>query len=113
LASVGFPGTLGFVATDLLVDGAVSVNLGVGLAVIAASALTGIAIVRVYLLLFTGARHPSTVTLSIRVPERVAVLALIVLILGGGLFPQPGVSMYQRVAANILDDRSSTHFGAR
>src|SRR5262249_50234126 len=30
LASVGFPGTLGFVATELLVDGAVEVNLYVG-----------------------------------------------------------------------------------
>jgi NADH-quinone oxidoreductase subunit M len=105
LASVGFPGTLGFVATDLLVDGAIAVNLGVGLAVIAAAALGGIAIVRVYLLLFTGARHHSTVALSIRLRERLAVLTLIVLILGGGVFPQPGVALYQRVAETILDDR--------
>src|SRR6185437_13295479 len=71
LASVGFPGTLGFVATDLLVDGAVMANLFVGLAVIAAAALNSIAIVRVYLLLFTGARHTSTVLLEITLRERI------------------------------------------
>ncbi|HEX6513517.1 MAG TPA: proton-conducting transporter membrane subunit, partial [Chloroflexota bacterium] len=54
LASVGFPGTLGFVSTDLLVDGAISSNLTIGIAVIAAAALNGIAIIRAYLLLFTG-----------------------------------------------------------
>jgi NADH-quinone oxidoreductase subunit M len=107
LASVGFPGTLGFVAADLLVDGAITVNLAVGLAVIAAAALGGIAIVRVYMLLFTGARHHATVALHIRFRERVAVLALILLILGGGLFPQPGLSLYQRVAEGVLEDRGS------
>jgi NADH-quinone oxidoreductase subunit M len=106
LASVGFPGTLGFIATDLLVDGAIADNLGVGLTVIATTALCGIAIIRVYLLLFTGARHYSTVALDIRVRERIAVLTLIVLILGGGLFPKPGVALYQHVAESILEDRS-------
>src|SRR5207248_2400475 len=83
LASVGFPGTLGFVSTELLVEGVIDANLWVGLAVIAAGALNGIAVVRAYLLLFTGARHTSTVSLGIGVRERVAVLTLSALILGG------------------------------
>jgi NADH-quinone oxidoreductase subunit M len=107
LASVGFPGTLGFVATDLLVDGAVSANLFVGIAVIAAAALNGIAIVRAYLLLFTGARRTSTVSLVIGLRERVVVLTLAALILGGGLLPQPGVSSRHRAADEILEDRRS------
>jgi NADH-quinone oxidoreductase subunit M len=107
LASVGFPGTLGFVATDLLVDGAVMANLFVGLAVIAAAALNSIAIVRVYLLLFTGARHTSTVSLEITLRERVVVLTLATLILGGGLFPQPGVSSRRRAADEILEERTN------
>jgi NADH-quinone oxidoreductase subunit M len=111
LASVGSPGTLGFVATDLLVDGAITVNLGVGLAVIATAALGGIAIIRVSLLLFTGGRHASTVALHIRGRERIAVLTLVVLILGGALVPQPGVSLYERVAEGILKDRSSAATG--
>jgi NADH-quinone oxidoreductase subunit M len=105
LASVGFPGTLGFISTELLVDGAVSVNLYAGLAVIAAAALNGIAVVRAYFLLFTGARHVSTVSLGIGPRERAAVLALAALVLGGGLFPQPGVSTRQRAAEEILEGR--------
>jgi NADH-quinone oxidoreductase subunit M len=107
LASVGFPGTVGFIATDLLVDGAVEANLYVGLAVIAAGALNGIAVVRVYLLLFTGTRHASTVTASIGPRERIAVLTLSILTLGGGLFPQPGVASRHRAAENLLKERAA------
>ncbi len=105
LASVGFPGTLGFISTELLVDGTVDVNLSFGLAVIAAAALNGIAVVRAYFLLFTGARHVSTVSLGIRPRERFAVLTLAALILGGGLFPQPGVATRARAAEEILENR--------
>lgn len=105
LAVVGFPGTLGFVSADLLVDGALLANPAIGIAVISASALNGIAIVRVYLLLFTGARHASTVSLRIGVRERIAVLTLAALILGGGLFPQPGISSRRRAADDILIQR--------
>jgi NADH-quinone oxidoreductase subunit M len=105
LASVGFPGTLGFVSTELLVDGAVEVNLTVGLVVVAASALNGIAVVRAYFLLFTGARHASTVQLGIGPRERFAVLTLTALILGGGLFPQPGVATRHLAAEAVLAER--------
>ncbi len=105
LASVGFPGTLGFISTELLVNGAVLANPYLGLGVIAADALNGIAVVRVYFLLFTGARHASTVWLGAGVRERLAVLTLAALILGGGLFPQPGVSSRQRASDEILADR--------
>ena len=37
LASVGFPGTLGFISTELLVDSAVEANPSVGIAVVAAA----------------------------------------------------------------------------
>jgi NADH-quinone oxidoreductase subunit M len=105
LASVGFPGTVGFVATELLVDGAVQVNILVGLAVIVAGALNGIAVVRAYFLLFTGARHASTVSLGIGRRERIALLTLAAVILGGGLIPQPGVNSRQSAAEEVLKDR--------
>ena len=105
LASVGFPGTLGFIATELLVDSAVEANSYIGIAVIATAALNGIAVVRAYFLLFTGARHVSTVSLGIKLRERIAVLTLSGLILGGGIFPQPSVSSRQRAAEEILQDR--------
>lgn len=106
LASVGFPATLGFISTELLVDSAVEVNPVVGIAVVAAAALNGIAVMRAYFLLFTGARHASTVSLGIGLRERVVVLTFSALILGGGFFPQPGVSSRQRAAEELLRDRS-------
>jgi len=88
LGCVGFPGTLGFVAVEVLVDGALNVNLSVGIAMAAAAALNGIAVVRAYLLLFTGTRHRSAIPLPVTARERVAVLILSMLLLVGGLAPQ-------------------------
>jgi NADH-quinone oxidoreductase subunit M len=105
LGSVGFPGTLGFVATELLVDGAVQANPYVGLGVVIAAAINGIAVVRAYLALFTGARHASTVQLCLGPRERLAVLTLAALIIGGGLFPQPGIASRYRAAERILSQR--------
>jgi NADH-quinone oxidoreductase subunit M len=107
LGSVGFPGTLGFVAAELLVDGAITANplVGVGLAV--AAGLNGIAIVRAYLALFTGARHESPVPMGITTRERVAVLALAAVILGGGLVPQPGVTSSRAAAGAVLQTRGT------
>jgi NADH-quinone oxidoreductase subunit M len=107
LASIGFPGTVGFVSTELLVDGAVEVNLYVGLAVVVAAALNGIAVMRAYFRLFTGARHGSTVALGITPRERFAVLTLAALILGGGVLPQPGILSRQRATEAILKERAS------
>ncbi len=107
LASVGFPGTFGFVGTELLVDGAVEAYPFVGVAVVAAAALSGIAVVRVFFLLFTGTRYISTVSLRISVRERVAVLSLVALILIAGLVPQPSVLSRYHAAEDILRQRAS------
>ncbi len=105
LASVGFPATLGFISTEVLVDSAVEANPLVGVAAVAVSTLNGIAVMRAYFLLFTGARHASTVSLGIGLRERVAVLTLAALVLGGGFFPQPGVASRQRAAEEIIRAR--------
>lgn len=110
LASVGFPGTIGFISIELLVDSAVEANLYIGVGVLLASALNGIAVLRAYFLLFTGARHVSTVFLGIGLRERVAVLTLSTLILGGGFFPQPGVTTREHAAEEILHDRRQRGF---
>ncbi len=102
LGSVGFPGTLGFVSSELLVQGAVEAHLLAGLAVIATAALNGIAVVRAYFLLFTGARHFSSVSLAITGRERFVLLTLTALIFGGGLFPQPGITHLYAVAEQVL-----------
>jgi NADH-quinone oxidoreductase subunit M len=108
LASVGFPGTTGFISAELLVDGAVEVNLMVGLGVIVASALNSIAIVRAYFRLFTGRRRPAAgPALAITSRERFAVLTLAALILGGGLYPQPGIRSRHDAAEALLAEREA------
>jgi NADH-quinone oxidoreductase subunit M len=108
LGSVGFPGTLGFVAAELLVDGVTQANLYIGVVMALVAAINGIAVVRAYFLLFTGGRHVSAVSLGITARERYAVLTLAALILGGGLFPQPGVISRHRAAEQILKARQPT-----
>jgi NADH-quinone oxidoreductase subunit M len=107
LCSVGFPGTLGFVAADLLVDGAIEANPYVGVALVVAAAINGIAVVRAYFLLFTGTVRYSTIPLHITLRERIAALTLTALILGGGIMPQPGITSRQRAAEEILHQRQN------
>lgn len=106
LASVGFPGTLGFIATELLVDGVVEADPYVGVGVILATAINGIAILRAYFILFTGTRRATTISVNITPRERIAVLTLAALILGGGLIPQPGIASRHRAAVEVLGQRA-------
>ncbi len=105
LASIGFPGTIGFIGTELLIEGAVGVYPFVGTIVVVAAALNGIAILHAYFRVFTGTTHNSSISLRIRFPERIAVLFLTVLIIGGGLYPQPGVTSRYHAATAILNRR--------
>ncbi len=107
LACVGFPGTFGFVGTELLVDGAVIAYPYVGAVIVGACALNGIAIVQTYLRLFTGVRHVTMVPLAARRRERIAVLTLAAIIFGGGLFPQPGVQSRHHAATKLLEGRAA------
>ena len=106
LASVGFPGTVGFVGMELLVDGAVESYPFIGAAVVVAAALNGIAIVQVYFRIFTGTRHMSSVSLGIGRREQIAVLSMAALILIGGVLPQPGVLTRYRAAEELLRQRA-------
>lgn len=105
LASIGFPGTIGFVGAELVLEGAVEVYPAIGLAVVLAAALNGIAVMHAYFRIFTGPGHFASVSLSARTRERVAVLILTLLILGGGLFPQPGVQSRYHAAIALLEHR--------
>lgn len=107
LASVGFPGTFGFVGSEMLVDGAVHVYAYVGVAVVIAAALNGIAVLKAYFCVFAGKPQPSSIPLQGQWRIRFTVLTLALLILGGGLFPQPGVASRYRAAKQILAERVS------
>ncbi|MFO0807807.1 MAG: proton-conducting transporter membrane subunit [Gemmataceae bacterium] len=105
LGCVGFPGTLGFIGAEMLVDGAVEASPLVGVAIAASSALNGIAVMRAYFLLFTGTRHISSVSLTVRLRERLALVTLALLIVGGGLVAQPGIESRRRAAEAVLAER--------
>jgi len=107
LATVGFPGTSGFVAIELLVDEAVGAHAAVGLVIALAAAVNGIGVVRAYLLLFTGRRHETGVSLGITPRERLAVLTVVALILAGGLIPQAYLESRHQAAESALRDRTS------
>jgi NADH-quinone oxidoreductase subunit M len=117
LASIGFPGTVGFVGTELLIEGAVTVYPSIGMAVVIAAALNGIAILQAYFRVFTGATHVASISMRARLSERLAVMILAVLILGGGLFPQPGVASRYHAADALMKQRRrvahETGFAAR
>lgn len=113
LASIGFPGTVGFIGTELLVEGAVEVYPLIGMTVVMAAALNGIAILHVYFRIFTGTRHTASIPLRARLPERLAVLILTALIIGGGLFPQPGVASRYHAAISLMEHRETGASGDR
>lgn len=108
LASIGFPGTIGFVGAELLIDGAVQVYPLIGGAVVVAAALNGLAVVQAYFRVFTGTRHPTSIDLRGRLSERIAVVVLAALIIGGGLFPQAEVSSRYHAATELIGIRQRT-----
>lgn len=105
LASIGFPGTVGFIGTELLIEGAVGVYPYIGMAVAFAAALNGIAVLHAYFRVFTGRHHRASFSLRARQPEKIAVLILTALIIGGGLYPQWGVASRYHAAIELIRHR--------
>jgi NADH-quinone oxidoreductase subunit M len=100
MACVGIPGTLGFVAEELLVDGASAAFPAFGFLAAVATAFNGVTVFRAYASLFCGARSDSTQE-RLRPRERAAVLALAALLLAGGIWPGPLVEAGE-AAARVL-----------
>ncbi len=105
LAFVGFPGTIGFVSTELLVDSVIRRSSFVGGLLVLSAALSSVAVLRAYFRLFTGHRHLTTISLRSRRPERVAILVLVSLLIGGSLGPQTFTESRFRAAQQILEER--------
>jgi NADH-quinone oxidoreductase subunit M len=105
LACTGFPGTLGFIGQELLVDGAVDVFPVMGFAIVIASALTGLAVLRMYLSLFCGRSdvlsHPS-LQLGLKPREAWTFVALVIALIGLGLAPRPLVDSRFDASNEIL-----------
>jgi len=108
LACTGFPGTLGFVGQELLVDGAVEAFPVMGFAVVVASALTGLAVLRMYFSLFCGrsdALFHSALALTKR--ETFTFVALVLVLVAFGLAPRPLVDSRFAASDYILSLRQT------
>ena len=105
LACTGFPGTLGFLGQELLVTGAVDAFPVMGFAVVVASALTGLAIVRMYFSLFCGRPDPrssASVHLGLTRREAWTFVALVIVLIGFGLAPRPLVDSRFAASDDLL-----------
>jgi NADH-quinone oxidoreductase subunit M len=108
LACTGFPGTLGFVGQELLVDGAVDAFPVMGFAVVIASAFTGLAVLRMYFSLFCGRpdtrAHPS-LRFGLTPREAWTFVAVVTALVGLGLVPRPIVDSRFAASEDILRQR--------
>jgi NADH-quinone oxidoreductase subunit M len=108
LACTGFPATLGFVGQELLVDGAVDAFPVMGFSVVIASALTGLAVLRMYFSLFCGRSEASTVAglrLGLTRRETWTFVGLVMLLVGSGIAPRPLVDSAFSASDDILRQR--------
>jgi carbonic anhydrase len=95
-ASVGLPLTLGFVAEDLLVQGSVEEFPVLAFALIIATALNGVSVMRAFFMLFSGsAKHIGERDLTTR--EAAALTVVMTTLLVTGLFPAGTVRGLERV----------------
>ena len=102
LASLGFPGTLSFVADDLIISGSLDDRIEAGVLVIVATVFAGIAVIRGWFHVFGG---PVTVDAPQHVilpRERIALSALLAILVGLGLHPGPFVQSLEKVAVSLL-----------
>ena len=109
MASIGFPGTLSFVADDLIVSGSLEENVAAGLLVIASTVLCGIAVMRCWFHVFGGPTGTDNPRHAILPRERTALTALLAVLFGLGLWPDPLVRSLDRAAAQILRVSTAPH----
>lgn len=107
--SVGFPLSAGFVAEDLLLQGTVGEFPGLGLAMVVATALNGITVLRAFFMLFTGTkerrgRAPADLSRREAVLFGLAILALV----SFGIVPNP-LTSFEGVHADRVEAPQQGH----
>jgi NADH-quinone oxidoreductase subunit M len=104
MSAIGLPGTLSFVADDLMVSGSVDDHVGAGLMVIASTVLCGIAVMRCWFHVFGGRQPVDSPRHGILRRERASLSVLLATLFGLGLWPGPLVRALDRAAAGVLRD---------
>ena len=102
MAGIGLPGTLSFVADDLIVSGSLDEQLHAGLLVIIATVLAGIAMMRGWFHVFGGPVDPNGARHAILPRERVALTVLLATLFLLGLWPGPLVRALDRATGRLL-----------
>jgi NADH-quinone oxidoreductase subunit M len=102
LAGIGLPGTLSFVADDLIVSGSLDEQLHAGLLVILATVLSGIAMMRGWFHVFGGPGDSDGTRHAILPRERAALTALLAALFLLGLWPDPLVRALDKATARLL-----------
>jgi len=102
LAGIGLPGTLSFVADDLIVSGSLDEQLHAGLLVILATVLSGIAMLRGWFNVFGGPVSADGPRHAILPRERVALTVLLATLFLLGLWPAPLVRVLDRATGQLL-----------
>ena len=108
LASLGFPGTLSFVADDLIVAGSLGDQSHAGVLVILATVCSGIAVVRGWFRVFGGPAAADAPRHQVLRRERIPLIVLLAVLFWLGLWPGPLVQSLERVAESLLLSRRTT-----
>jgi len=105
LAALGFPGTLSFVADDLIIAGSLDDHVHAGLLVILTTVFAAIAVMRGWFRIFGGPVTVDAPRHAILLRERIAFTGLLAILFGLGLWPGPFVHSLEKVAASLLASR--------
>lgn len=112
MASIGLPGTLSFVADDIIVSGSLDDHVAAGLMVIVSTVLSGIAVMRCWFHVFGGARPVDSPHHAMLRREQVSLTALLATLFLLGLWPGPLVGALERAAAGVLRSAGPRHADA-
>ena len=105
LAGIGLPGTLSFVADDLIVAGSLAEHLHGGILVILATAFSGIAVIRGWFGIFGGPTMIDAPRHAILPRERIGMAVLLAAVVGLGIVPGPLVRTLEQAATTLLSER--------
>lgn len=105
LAGIGLPGTLSFVADDLIVAGSLAERLHGGILVILATVFSGIAVTRGWFGIFGGPTLVDAPRHAILLRERLGMAVLLAAVVGLGIMPGPLVRTLEQAATTLLSER--------
>jgi NADH-quinone oxidoreductase subunit M len=111
LAALGFPGTLSFVADDLIIAGSLDDHVHAGMLVILTTVFAAIAVIRGWFRVFGGPVTVDAPRHAILPRERVAFTGLLLVLFGLGIWPGPLVRSLENVATSLLASRHHDHAG--